>query len=291
MNRSNRKRTAKRGPVAWAQPLGAWVGYVILAIGAFIMLMPFYYMMVYATHTNADILRVPPPSWFGDNLFANIADLVQRRPHFWRSLGLSIWIASAITVLNLFFCSLAGYAFTMYDFPYKERLFGFILATMLMPAFVGMIPTILLMSSLGWIDTSRAMIVPGACGALGIFMMRQYIASAIPRELIEAARMDGCGEFGTYWRIALPLIGPAMGTLGLVTFIGSYNNFVGALLVLRSQESFTAPLVLRSLQGTSGVTWGALSAGSAVTVLPLLVIFVFYSRKLIEGLTAGGVKG
>jgi multiple sugar transport system permease protein len=234
----------------------AWVGYAMLAVGALIMLAPFWYMMVYATHTNADILSVPPPSWFGNHLIANLADLVQRRPHFWHSLALSLWIAAATAALNLFFCSLAGFAFAMYEFRWKEQLFGFVLATMLMPGFVSMIPTILIMQA-----------------------------------LVEAARMDGCGEFDIYWRVVLPLLGPALGTLGLITFIGSYNNFVGALLVLRDQDHYTAPLVLRSLQGTSGITWGALSAGAAVTVLPLLVLFAFYSRRLIDGLTAGAVKG
>jgi multiple sugar transport system permease protein len=267
------------------------LGYAVVGLGAFIMLMPFFYMMVFATHGNSDILAMPPPSWFGDQLLANVRDLIERRPHFWRSIGLSLWIAFAIAALNLFFCSLAGYAFAMLEFRYKELLFGFILATMLMPGFVSMIPTILLMQQLGWIDSSKALIVPGACGALGIFMMRQYIGSSVPKELVDAARMDGCSEFAIYWRVILPLLGPALGTLGLITFIGSYNNFVGALLVLRDQDSFTVPLVLRSLQGTSGVTVSALSAGAAITVLPLLVLFAFFSRRLIDGLTAGAVKG
>jgi multiple sugar transport system permease protein len=269
----------------------AALGYAVVALGAFIMLMPFFYMMVFATHSNSDILSMPPPSWFGDQLMANVRDLIERRPHFWRSIGLSLWIAFAIAALNLFFCSLAGYAFAMLKFRHKEKLFAFILATMLLPGFVSMIPTILLMQQLGWIDSSKALIVPGACGALGIFMMRQYIGSSVPRELVDAARMDGCSEFAIYWRIILPLLGPALGTLGLITFIGSYNNFVGALLVLRDQDSFTVPLVLRSLQGTSGVTVSALSAGAAITVLPLLVLFAMYSRRLIDGLTAGAVKG
>jgi multiple sugar transport system permease protein len=269
----------------------AAIGYAVVALGAFIMLMPFFYMMVFATHSNSDILSMPPPSWFGDQLLANVRDLIERRPHFWRSIGLSLWIAFAIAALNLFFCSLAGYAFAMLEFRHKEKLFGFILATMLMPGFVSMIPTILLMQQLGWIDSSKALIVPGACGALGIFMMRQYIGSSVPRELVDAARMDGCSEFAIYWRIILPLLGPALGTLGLITFIGSYNNFVGALLVLRDQDSFTVPLVLRSLQGTSGATVSALSAGAAITVLPLLLLFAMYSRRLIDGLTAGAVKG
>ncbi len=255
------------------------------------MLMPFYFMFVFATHSNTDILSVPPPVWFGDRLRENLTYLLELRPHFWRSVAWSLWIAGAITVLNLFFCSLAGYAFSMFEFRYRERLFALVLATMLLPGFVTMVPTILLMQQFGWINSSKALIIPGACGALGIFMMRQYIGSAVPRELIDAARMDNCGEFSIYWRIVLPLIGPALGTLALITFIGSYNNFVGALLVLRDQDSYTLPLVLRSLQGTSGITVGALSVGAAIAVLPLLVLFVFYSRRLIDGLTAGSVKG
>jgi multiple sugar transport system permease protein len=284
--------TTATGPVRGVRRMTTQVAaYAVLALGAFVMLLPFYYMVVYASHTNTDILSVPPPSWFGSHTLANLADLLERRPRFWHSMGLSLWIAIVVTVLNLFFCSLAGYAFAMFEFAGKDKLFGFILATMLLPAFVSMIPTVLLMSQLGWINDSRALIVPGACGAVGIFMMRQYIGSAIPRELVEAARMDACGEFSIYWRVVLPLLGPALGTLALVTFIGSYNNFIGALLVMRDQDAYTMPLVLRSLQGTSGITWGALAIGAAITVLPLLVLFVIYSRRLIDGLTAGAVKG
>jgi len=279
---------ARRHPGATA---ARWTGYAFVAAGAVLMLAPFWFMMVFATHSNTEILSVPPPTWFGDQFLVNIADLLQRRPHFWHSLWLSLWIAGAVAVLNLFFCSLAGYAFATYDFAGREPLFAFVLATMMLPSFVSMIPTILLMQEIGWINQARALIIPGACGALGIFLMRQYIQSSIPRELLEAARMDGCGEFTIYWRVVLPLLGPALGTLGLVTFIGSYNNFVGALLVLRDQEHYTVPLVLRSLQGTTSVAISALAAGAAVTVLPLLVLFALYSRRLIDGLTAGAVKG
>jgi multiple sugar transport system permease protein len=146
------------------------------------------------------------------------------------------------------------------------------------------------MSWLGWMDQPRALYIPGAVGALGIFLMRQYIESAIPRELIDAARIDGCGEFAIYWRIVLPLIGPALGTLGLITFISSWNNFIGPLIVIRDMEMYTIPLALRSLQGTGQIPWGAISAGSAIAVLPLLALFMVASRRLIEGLTAGAVK-
>jgi multiple sugar transport system permease protein len=280
----------------WAAPLrrlapSRWLPHAIVLAGGLIMLAPFYFMFVFATRTNTEILSVPPPLWFGSALLDNLRELVTERPHFWRSTGLSLWVAAASTALNLFLCSLGGYGFAMYAFPGRDKLFAALMATMLLPAFVGMIPFVLMMNDLGWLNTTRALIIPGACSAFGVFLMRQYISSAVPRELVEAARMDGCGEFGIYWRIVLPLTGPALGTLGLVSFIGSYNNFVGALLVMSDMDMFTAPLVLRSLQGTGQTPWGAISAGSAITVLPLLVLFVFCSRRLIEGLTAGAVKG
>ncbi|QTN22952.1 carbohydrate ABC transporter permease [Rhizobacter sp. AJA081-3] len=266
------------------------IAYVIVAIGAVLMLGPFYFMFVFATHTNREILSMPPPLWFGSAFVDNLDQLLRSLPHFWKNVGWSVYVALMSTVLNLFFCSLAGFAFAMYDFKWREGLFAMVMATMLLPSFVGMIPTALTMSWLEWMNQPRALYVPGAVGALGIFMMRQYIESAIPRELIDAARIDGCGEFAIYWRVVLPLIGPALGTLGLITFIGSWNNFIGPLIVIRDMEMYTVPLALRSLQGTGQIPWGAISAGSAIAVLPLLVLFMLASRRLIEGLTAGAVK-
>lgn len=266
------------------------VAYGIVAIGAVLMLGPFYFMFVFATHTNREILSMPPPLWFGSAFLDNLDQLLRSLPHFWKNVGWSVYVALMSTGLNLFFCSLAGFAFAMYDFKWREGLFAMVMATMLLPSFVGMIPTALTMSWLEWMNQPRALYVPGAVGALGIFMMRQYIESAIPRELIDAARIDGCGEFAIYWRVVLPLIGPALGTLGLITFIGSWNNFIGPLIVIRDMEMYTVPLALRSLQGTGQIPWGAISAGSAIAVLPLLVLFMLASRRLIEGLTAGAVK-
>ncbi|HNW62467.1 MAG TPA: carbohydrate ABC transporter permease [Piscinibacter sp.] len=266
------------------------IAYAIVAIGAVLMLGPFYFMFVFATHTNREILSMPPPLWFGSAFLDNLDQLLRSLPHFWKNVGWSVYVALMSTVLNLFFCSLAGFAFAMYDFKWREGLFAMVMATMLLPSFVGMIPTALTMSWLEWMNQPRALYVPGAVGALGIFMMRQYIESAIPRELIDAARIDGCGEFAIYWRVVLPLIGPALGTLGLITFIGSWNNFIGPLIVIRDMEMYTVPLALRSLQGTGQIPWGAISAGSAIAVLPLLVLFMLASRRLIEGLTAGAVK-
>jgi multiple sugar transport system permease protein len=266
------------------------LAYVVIGLGCLLMLAPFWFMFVFATHSNTEILSVPPPMWFGTHFFANWVDLLGRLPAFWHNIGWSVYVAIATTIANLFFCSLAGFAFAMYDFRYKKLLFGFIMSTMMLPAFVGLIPTALIMSWLGWMDQPKALIVPGMVGAFGIFLMRQYIESAIPKELIDAARIDGCSEFGIYVRVVAPLITPAMGTLGLLTFIGSWNNFMGPLIVMRSMENFTIPLALRALQGTGQTPYGAISAGSAVAVLPLLILFVLASKRLISGLTAGAVK-
>lgn len=266
------------------------VAYVIVGIGAVLMLAPFYFMFVFATHTRSNIFSLPPPIWFGDALMINLDLLKDRVPLFWRNFGISVYVGLMATALSLFFCSLAGYAFAMYEFRFKKAAFGIVMATMLLPPFLGMIPTFMIMDFLGWLNQPIALYLPSAAGAFGIFLMRQYISSAIPKELIEAARMDGCGEFRIYWNIVMPLTGPALGTLGLITFIASWNNFLGPLIVMRSMESYTLPLALRSMQSPVNTEWGAVMAGSAVAVLPLLVLFVLSSRRLIDGLTAGAVK-
>ena len=181
--------------------------------------------------------------------------------------------------------------FRSYEFRFKRPLFAVVLASMMLPAFLNMIPSFMVMQALGWIDEPRALYVPGAAGALGVFLMRQYIGSAIPRELIDAARMDGCGEFRIFWSVVLPLVGPALGTLGLITFINSWNNFLAPLVVMRSAETYPLPLALRSMQSPTNTEWGALMVGSAIAMLPLLVAYVFSARRLVAGLTAGAVRG
>ena len=269
--------------------LAPWAAYLVVGVGALIMLAPFYFMFVFATHSRTEIFSLPPPMFFGADFLANLEILTKRMP-FWRNLGWSLYVAIASTALTLLFCSMGGYAFALFDFKYKNALFGLVMGTMLLPSFMNMIPTFMIMDGLGWIDQPRALYIPGAASAFGIFLMRQFVASAIPKDLVEAARMDGCSELGIYARIVLPLLKPALGTLGLITFIASWNNFIGPLIVMRSPEMYTLPLALRSLQSPVDTEWGALMTGSAIATLPLLVLFVLSSRQLISGLTAGAVK-
>lgn len=269
--------------------MALWAAYGLVGVGALVMLAPFYFMFVFATHSRTEIFSMPPPLFFGTSFLDNVKLMTDRIP-FWRNLGWSLYVALASTALTLLFCSMAGYAFGRFEFRWKKPLFGLVMGTMLLPSFMNMIPTFLAMDALGWIDQPRALYLPGAASAFGIFLMRQFVASSIPTELIDAARMDGCGEISIYLRIVLPLLRPALGTLGLITFIASWNNFISPLIVMRSPDMYTLPLALRSLQSPVDTQWGALMAGSAIATIPLLVLFVLSSRQLISGLTAGAVK-
>lgn len=269
--------------------LAPWAAHLLVGVGALIMLAPFYFMFVFATHSRTEIFSLPPPLFFGDDFFNNLKILTDKLP-FWRNLGWSVYVALCSTLLTLVFCSMGGYAFAMFEFRYKNALFALVMGTMLLPSFMNMIPTFMIMDLFGWIDQPRALYIPGAASAFGIFLMRQFVASSIPKDLIEAARMDGCSELGIYARIVLPLLKPALGTLGLITFIASWNNFIGPLVVMRSPEMYTLPLALRSLQSPVNTEWGALMAGSAIATLPLVVLFLLSSRQLISGLTTGAVK-
>jgi len=266
--------------LAWAAVLG----------GATLLIAPFYFTFVFATHTRSEIFNTPPPMWFGAATLGNLDLLLERLP-FWRNFAMSFYVAFMTTVLNLALCSLAGFAFAVYEFRFKKQLFAVVLGSMMLPSFLNMIPSFMVMDFLGWIDQPRALYVPAAAGALGIFMMRQYIGSAIPRELIDAARMDGCSEFRIFRSVVFPLLGPALGTLGLITFISSWNNFVSPLVVMRSIENYTLPLALRSMQSPNNTEWGALMVGNAMAMLPLLIIFFFSARRLVAGLTTGAIRG
>ncbi|MBI3369780.1 MAG: carbohydrate ABC transporter permease [Burkholderiales bacterium] len=276
MKQANRQRT--------------YVAHALVALGALLLVSPFYFTFVFASHSRSAIFNTPPPLWFGDAALSNLALLLERLP-YWRNFGMSLYVAGMTTALNLLLCSMGGYAFAVYEFRFKKQLFALVLASMMLPAFLNMIPSFMVMQALGWIDQPRALYVPGAAGALGVFLMRQYIVSAIPHELIDAARMDGCGEFRIFWSVVLPLVGPALGTLGLITFINSWNNFIAPLVVMRSVENYTLPLALRSMQSPNNTEWGALMVGSAIAMLPLLVAYFFSARRLVAGLTAGAVRG
>ncbi|MEX2541352.1 MAG: carbohydrate ABC transporter permease [Trueperaceae bacterium] len=274
--------------------LGPAVRHGLLLLGlvalALLTFFPFYWMFVLATHARDTIFSAPPPLWLGDDLQRNYEALLNALP-FWRNIWNSVYIAVVATVTTVFFCSLGGFGFAMYEFRGRNAMFTFVLVSLMIPQLLNIIPYYLIIDFLDWLNTPRAIWFPGMANAFGIFLMRQYIASTIPKDLLDAARIDGASEFRIYWSVVLPLVRPGLATLALLTFISQWNNFLGPLVILRSRDAYTVPLALRSLQGLVNTDWGAVMLGTALAVLPLLVLFVFASRQVIEGLVAGSVKG
>lgn len=269
---------------------GKLVLYLLLIALALVTLFPFYWVFVLATHAQGDIYAAPPPFWFGANLAENYTTLTGRLP-FLRNIWNSFYIAGLSTLFTVITSSLAGFAFAMYQFRFKRALFTVIVTSLMIPPLIGIIPYYLIIQTLGWLNTPRALWVPGMVSAFGIFLMRQYIASAVPRDLLDAGRIDGASEFRLYWTLVLPIVRPGLATLGLLTFIGQWNTFLTPLLVLNQNHTFTVPVALRTMQGLIQVDWGAVLLGSALAVLPLLVLFAIASRQVIEGLVAGSLKG
>jgi ABC-type glycerol-3-phosphate transport system permease component len=208
-----------------------------------------------------------------------------------RALWNTFFVSFLATVGSLFFCSLGGYGFAKYRFPGRKVLFAFLLGTMVIPGAVTMVPTYIVMLKLHWVDTYWPLIVPGAANAFGIFFMRQYI-STISDELIDAARIDGCSDFATFWRVILPICTPGLITLGLIFFMNSWNDYLGPLIYVKTPEKFTLPLLMTSLQGPPGYSAYREWMGVAViSTVPLLAIFLIFQRRFTEGITAGAVRG
>jgi cellobiose transport system permease protein len=191
----------------------------------------------------------------------------------------------------LYFCSLAGFAFAKFQFPGKNCLFFLLLATLAVPPQLNLIPSYTIIVKLGLLDTLAALIVPGVVNAFGIFWMRQYISSAVHDELLEAARIDGCRNFRMYWNIVVPIILPAFATLGIVTFLNVYNDFVWPLVVLKTDTNFTVQITLNQLfSNPQNREYSKILAATWVATLPLILAFLFFRRYFIEGLTSGSVK-
>lgn len=264
--------------------------YLILAMFTLSTVLPFYWLFVGSTNTTADISRFPPPLLPGSHFIENMQN-VFANVDFIRALMNSIFVSTVITISVLFFCSLAGFAFAKLQFKGKNYLFIFVLATMMVPIQLGLIPQYMIISKLGWINSLNAIIVPAMVNAFGVFWMRQYIESAIPDELIAAARIDGCSIFRTYRSIVLPVVKPGLATLGIVTFMTVWNDYLWPLVVLKDDSVHTIQLALRILNGDAyGSDYGMVLNGTFLATLPLLIVFFIFSKQIIAGLTEGAVK-
>jgi multiple sugar transport system permease protein len=276
----SRKRREQGGAV--------WL-HVVLIIGLIVMILPFVWMVLGSFKTTAE-LRSLPPTWIPENpTLQNYRDLFERL-NFPRYFFNSTVVAAAVTAGNLVFGSMLGYALAKLDFPGKRILFLLVLGTLMVPGIVTFVPLFVLVSNLGLVNTHPGLILPFLAGPFGVFLMRQFIMG-IPDELLDAARVDGAGEYFIFARIVLPLCGPALATLGILTFLASWNNFLWPLVVATTEDLYTLPVALALFAiGQHQTNFGLLMAGALVVVLPVLIIFVILQRYFTQGIAMTGFK-
>ncbi len=265
--------------------------YVLMIALAVVTAMPFLYMITGSFKRNAEIFSYPLTLIPRDPILDNYTRLLSGAEiPFVRQFGNSALVATTQTLLSLFVASLVGWGFAKYEFRGKKPLFTFLLATMMFPGQVALVPLFLLMLRIGWLDSYLAIVIPGAVSAFGAFFMRQ-IMLGIPNELLDAGRIDGSSEWGLYWRIGIPLSGAGFSILAVLTFLGSWNEYLWPLIVLRTTEKFTYPVGLATLVGLYKIEYGMILAGAFLATLPILAIFLIGRNQFVAGITAGAIKG
>lgn len=264
--------------------------HLVIGFGALLMFFPFLWMVLTSLKDFSQAFLIPP-KWIPDPwVWQNYPASLQAMP-FGRGYFNSFYITAIVVSVTLFTASMAAYAFAKIPFPGREALFLLFLATLMVPGQVTIIPLFLIMQRLGWINTHLAVIVPPALfNAFAVFLLRQFIRG-IPKELEEAAVVDGANRWRIYWQIILPLLVPALAALGIFIFLGSWNNFFGPLIFLNDPELFTVPLMLNMFKGQYTVDWTLLMAGAAIAVIPVLVVYMIGQRQIVEGITLTGLTG
>jgi cellobiose transport system permease protein len=268
---------------------GLWARYPFLLVILILSAFPVYWTFTIASQTNEAVGRTPPPFLPGGNFLAN-ARRVFDTVAFGKAMLNSFIVASSITISTLLFCSMAGFAFAKLPFRGRNALLLVVLATMMCPVQLGIIPLYIEMQRLGWAQSLLAVIAPTAVTGFGVVFMRQYTVQAVPDELLEAGRMDGCTSWGLYWHVVLPALRPAMAVLGLLTFMQAWNDFMWPLVVLSPQNP-TVQVALSTLAAGKFMDYTLVLAGTAIATLPILVVFALFGRQIIGGIMEGAVKG
>lgn len=263
--------------------------YIVLILIAVIMVVPFLWMLSTSLKTQYDAVKIPPV-WIPDPpQWENYVRLFTEQPMFQFMLN-TIKIVFFVVLGQLFFSSLAAYSFARISFKGRNVVFFLYIATLMVPGQVTMIPTYLMFAKAGLTDNHLALILPAFFSAFGVFLLRQFFMS-LPRELEEAAEIDGCNPFMTYWRIMLPLVVPAMLTLGVFTLMNTWNDYMGPLIYLSSPEKYTMTLGIAYFKGVYTTQWNLVMAGSIVSVVPILIAYLCAQKYFIEGIAFSGVKG
>ncbi|TVR52174.1 MAG: carbohydrate ABC transporter permease [Puniceicoccaceae bacterium] len=278
-----------------------YLRYVLLCLAAATILTPFVWLIT-ASFKSPDVLMqyvfLPPlPDINFDTInLGNFRRLFEPEPtpqgqvYFWQYIFNSLFLASATTVIQLFFCSMGGYALAKYNFPGKTALMLFMLGSLMIPGMILLAPLYEMIVRIGFVDTYWALLLPGAVTAFGMFLFRQAII-VVPDELIEAGRIDGCSEFSIYLRLVMPLVRPMSGAFCLITFLASWNNFLGPQIFIHTQAKLTLPVVLTQYVGVYTQQYGVFLAGTLLAIIPPAILFFALQREFISGLTSGAVKG
>ncbi|MBD7951459.1 carbohydrate ABC transporter permease [Oerskovia sp. NPDC056781] len=277
-------RRARR-PIRWSR--GAT--YTALVVGLLLTLMPFIWMLLGSFKTQGELLQ-RPITWWPENPTLENYEKWLSQLNYGQFFTNSIVVAVAVVLGNIVFCSMVGYALAKMRFPGKKVLFALVMLTLMVPGVVTLVPMFVLVSNMGLVNTYPALVLPFLAGPLGVFLMRQFILG-IPDALIEAARIDGAGEFRIFFKIVLPQCGPPLATLSILTFLGSWNNFLWPLVVAQTENMYTLPVALSLYSvGSNGTYYGLLMAGSVLVVTPILILFLFLQRYFVQGIAMTGIK-
>ncbi|MGN6100918.1 MAG: carbohydrate ABC transporter permease [Devosia sp.] len=268
--------------VSAARAVGSVILHVFVVALAIAFLFPFFWMLSNAVRSNGEVLAVPPRLLPSEWQWNNFIDALSLLP-FGRFFLNSVFVSAAITLITLIVSSLAGYAFARIRFPGRDGLFLVYLATLMVPQAVIVIPLFLMMSRLGWVNTYQGLVLPVAFGSFGTFLMRQFFLT-IPKELEEAALIDGCSRLRAFLSIFLPLSTPALGLLALFTFTGQWNSFLWPLIAVNSTDYSTIPLGLTAFQGQNGTQWNYIMAGAAISMLPGLALTLLLQKYIFKGI-------
>ena len=263
--------------------------YAVLVASALTMIVPFLWMLSTSLKTDQYVLATPPQFFPRPLTLASYVRLAELFP-IERMFANSLLVATLTTGGQLLTCSMAAYAFARMNFRGRNALFLIYLATLMIPFQVTITPLFILMRYLGWINTYQGLILPGVFSAFGTFLLRQFFLT-IPREFEEAAYMDGASRWTVYWRIILPESKPALATLGVFSFMGSWNAFLWPLFVVRDVELMTLPVGLATLHGRWLTQWNLVMAGTVITVLPMLIIYLLAQQYFVKGVALSGLKG
>jgi cellobiose transport system permease protein len=270
---------------------GTWKSYLGLAAILLVSAFPVYWMFVIATSTDDAVMKSPPSVVPGDQLMVNLREVFTLQDvYFTASLINSLIVALAVTASTLFFCSLAGFAFAKLRFKGNNILMFVVILTLTVPNQLGVVALYILMGKLGWNGQLIAVIAPGLVSAFGVFYMRQFIAHAIPDELVEAARIDGALTLRIYWTVIVPAIRPALAVLGLLTFVATWNDFQWPLITLNGTDFPTSMVALSDLASGNYVIYRRVLAGAFVATVPLVILLLVGGRQLVRGIMEGALK-